>query len=54
MCQSFGAVRLEEAVEALLLEALEPLALEAMIEAAATYERASEAQRWRRWASPPT
>ena len=45
VCQSFGAVRLEEAVEALLLEALQPLALEAMIEAAATYERTSEAQR---------
>ena len=45
VCQSFGAVRLEEAVEALLLEALQPLALEAMIEAAATVERTSEAQR---------
>jgi excisionase family DNA binding protein len=39
-CQSFGAIRLERAVEKLLLEALEPLGMEAMIEAADGYLRA--------------
>jgi len=34
ICQSFGAWRLERAVESLLLESLSPLGMEAMIEAA--------------------
>lgn len=42
-CQSVGALRLERAVEALLLEAVAPLGMEAMIEAAARHEEA-EAQ----------
>jgi hypothetical protein len=47
VCQSFGAVRLERAVEDLLLEALEPVGVEAMIEAAAVHARAGEAERSR-------
>jgi excisionase family DNA binding protein len=49
VCQSFGATRLERAVERLLLEALEPLGVEAMIEAAAAHARVSDAERvrWR-------
>ena len=42
ICQSFGAVRLEGAAERLVLEVLEPLGLEAMIEAAAAHVRAGE------------
>ena len=45
VCQSFGAVRLERAVERLVLEALEPLGVEAMIEAAAAHAEAVDAQR---------
>lgn len=44
-CQSFGAVRLERAVEALLIEALEPLGLEAMIEASANHAESARAER---------
>jgi len=47
ICQSFGALRLERAVEGLLLEALEPVGVEVMIEAAAAHARAGEAQRGR-------
>src|SRR3989304_4791125 len=42
--QRFGAVRLERAVEGLLLEALEPVGLEAMIEGAAAHVEAGQAQ----------
>lgn len=45
MCQGFGAIRLERSVEALVLEALAPRGLEAMIQAAATYVRTGEAER---------
>ena len=45
ICQSFGAVRLERAVEELVLECLRPLGVEAMIEAAAGYSEASGRQR---------
>ncbi len=45
VCQSFGGIRLERAVERLVLEALEPLGVEAMIEAAAAQVQASESQR---------
>ena len=44
ICQSFGAVRLERAVEELVLECLRPLGVEAMIEAADGYSEASERQ----------
>lgn len=49
VCQSFGAVRLERAVERLLLDALDPVGVEAMIEAAAEHTKATEAERvhWR-------
>ena len=40
VCQAFGAIRLERAVEALVLECLEPAGIEAMMEAA----RASAAE----------
>jgi excisionase family DNA binding protein len=49
VCQRFGALRLERAVERLVLEALAPLGVEAMVEAAAGHARTSEAERahWR-------
>lgn len=43
-CQRFGAVRLERAVQGLLLEALEPVGLEAMIEGAAAHIEAGQAE----------
>lgn len=43
-CQRFGAVRLERAVEALLLEALAPVGLEAMIEATRAHVEATQAE----------
>jgi DNA invertase Pin-like site-specific DNA recombinase len=43
-CQRFGALRLERAVEGLLLEALEPVGLEAMIQGAAAHVEAGQAQ----------
>ena len=48
-CQSIGAVRLERAFETLMLEALEPLALEAMVQASAAHQVGREQQRehWR-------
>ncbi|MBD3163542.1 MAG: hypothetical protein GF328_15675, partial [Candidatus Latescibacteria bacterium] len=45
ICQSFGARRVEKAVEGLLLEALTPLGMEAMIEAARSHEAAVEEER---------
>ena len=45
MCQSVGGVRLERAVERLVLEALEPVGVEAMIAAAAAHVQASESER---------
>jgi len=45
ICQSFGAVRLEAAVERLVLEVLEPRGVEAMIEASAAQVRAGEEER---------
>lgn len=45
ICQSFGAMRLERAVQKLLLEALEPVGMEAMIEATRTHDQESQAQR---------
>lgn len=48
VCQSLGARRLEQALERLVLEALEPLGLEAMIEAAQAHADAAEAER-RHW-----
>lgn len=47
VCQSFGARKLEQAVEELLLECLTPLGIEAMIEAAKIYEHDSETERTR-------
>jgi len=49
VCQSLGARRLEQALERLVLEALEPLGLEAMIEAAQAHAEAAEAEgrHWR-------
>lgn len=47
VCQSFGAKRLERAVEVLLLECLSPLGVEAMLEAAKVYGQDKEAQRTR-------
>ena len=48
ICQGFGAWRLERAVEALLLECLSPLGMEAMIEAAklVAEDNATERTRW--------
>ena len=43
LCQSFGAKRLEEAVEQLVLEVLDPLALEAMHYAAQAHAEALDA-----------
>ncbi|MBP8261720.1 MAG: recombinase family protein [Verrucomicrobia bacterium] len=48
VCQSFGAVRLAKAVEGLILEALSPLGMEAMVCAAASYRDEHQAQR-RQW-----
>jgi len=45
VCQSFGARRLERAVEGLLLECLSPLGVEAMLKAAELYEQDIEAER---------
>jgi len=42
MCQDFGGRRLEQRVEQLLLAALEPLGVEAMIEAANAHEEAGK------------
>ncbi len=47
ICQSFGALRLERAVESLLLECLSPLGVEAMIEAANLYAADNEAEKTR-------
>jgi DNA invertase Pin-like site-specific DNA recombinase len=49
VCQSFGALRLERAAERLLLEALAPLGIEAMLEAAKAHLEAGAAERahWR-------
>lgn len=44
-CQNFGGRRLEQRVEQLLLAALEPLGVEAMIAAAGAHEEASERER---------
>ena len=48
VCQSLGARHLEQALEGLVLEALEPLGLEAMIEAAQAHADTAEAER-RHW-----
>ena len=48
VCQSLGARRLEQALEGLVLEAVEPLGLEAMIQAAQAHAAAAEAER-RHW-----
>ncbi len=45
LCQSFGAARLEQAFEQLVLEALAPLGMEAMLAAETAYLHADEAQR---------
>jgi len=45
VCQGFGGVRLERAVEKRVLEVLEPLGVEAMIEAASTHVEACERER---------
>jgi DNA invertase Pin-like site-specific DNA recombinase len=49
VCQSLGGGWLERAVEQVLLEALQPLGVEAMLEATAAHVQASEAEqaRWR-------
>lgn len=47
VCQSLGGLRLERAVERLVVESLQPLGVEAMIEAAAAHARAGEAERTR-------
>lgn len=44
-CQSFGAIRLEKKVEDLVLKALEPLGIEAMIQAASLHGETNAAQR---------
>ncbi len=48
-CQSIGAVRLEQAFERLVLEALQPLALEAMVQASAAHceSREQQSEHWR-------
>ena len=46
-CPDLGGMRVERAVEQLLLTALEPLGIEAMIEATAAHVRASESTRVR-------
>ena len=45
MCQAFGATRLEEVFEQLVLEALAPLGMAAMLEAETAYRQADETQR---------
>lgn len=45
VCQSFGALRLERAVERLLLEALTPLGVEAMAEATRAHVEVAAAER---------
>jgi hypothetical protein len=45
ICQSFGARRVEKAVEGLILEALTPVGMESMIEAARLHEAAVEEER---------
>ena len=45
ICQAFGAIRLERAFEQLLLEALAPLGVEAMLEAEAMHLKAGERHR---------
>lgn len=47
MCKSFGARRLEQAVERLLLKCLTPLGVDAMIEAAKAYKQDNEEERTR-------
>ena len=47
VCQSFGARRLEKAVEGLLLDCLSPLGVEAMLEAAKVYIEDNELERTR-------
>lgn len=47
VCQGFGARRLDRAVEQLLLEALEPVGLEAMLEGASAQVAARESERVR-------
>jgi len=48
ICQGIGATRLEREVKGLLLEALSPLGVEAMVAAAAAHAKVSEAER-ERW-----
>ena len=48
VCQSLGARRLEQSLERLVLEALEPVGLQAMVEAAQVHADAAGAQR-RHW-----
>src|SRR5213593_4606385 len=45
VCQDFSGRRLERGVEELVLEALQPVGMEAMIQAAADHGRACEAER---------
>jgi hypothetical protein len=45
VCQSFGSIRLERAVEELLLQCLEPVGMEAMIQAASDYAEASSREK---------
>ncbi|MGH8634927.1 MAG: helix-turn-helix domain-containing protein [Burkholderiales bacterium] len=45
LCQGFGAVRLERALEALVLEALEPAALQAMAQASVMHTQTNERER---------
>jgi len=48
VCQAFGARKVEQSFEKILLECLSPLGVEAMIEAARAYAEENEAQR-RQW-----
>lgn len=48
VCQAFGAWKLEQAFEKILLECLSPLGMEAMIEAAKVYAQDNEAHQ-RQW-----
>lgn len=48
VCQAFGAWKVEQAFEKLLLKCLSPLGMEAMIEAAKVYAQDTEAQK-RQW-----
>ena len=45
VCQAFGATRLEEAFEQLVLDALAPLGMAAMLEAETAYRQTDETQR---------